>query len=98
MNVWLVFAAITVMAALFVVIPVWLAARRYFRSAKLVRCPVVGAGASVLIGRAGLAEALGRRSLRRIVACSFWPRRSCCVQGCRLLADDEISEYRRPAV
>jgi hypothetical protein len=98
MNVWLVFAAIAVLAVLYVVIPVWLAARGYFRSAKLVSCPVVGAGASVVIGRAGLAEALGRRSLRRILACSFWPRRNCCAQGCRLLADDEIMEYRRPAV
>ena len=98
MNVWLVFAAIAVMAVLFVVIPVWLAARGYFRTAKLVSCPMVGAGASVVIGRAGLAEALGRRSLRRILACSFWPRRNCCAQECRLLADDEIMEYRRPAV
>jgi hypothetical protein len=98
MNAWLVFAAITVMAVLYVVVPVWLAARGYFRSAKLVSCPVVGAGASVVIGRAGLAEALGRRSLRRIVTCSFWPRRNCCAQGCRLLADDELMEYRRPAV
>ena len=98
MNVWLVLGAVTVMAVLFVAIPVWLAARGYFRGAKLVSCPVVGAGASVLIGRAGLAEALGRRSLRRILACSFWPRRSGCAQGCRLLADDEISEYHRPAV
>jgi hypothetical protein len=97
MNVWLVFAAIAVMAVL-VVIPVWLAARGYFRTAKLVSCPMVGAGASVVIGRAGLAEALGRRSLRRILACSFWPRRNCCAQECRLLADDEIMEYRRPAV
>jgi ABC-type sugar transport system permease subunit len=97
MNVWLVLPAVTVMAVL-VVIPVWLAARGYFRSAKLVNCPVVGARADVVIGRAGLAEALGRRSLRRISACSFWPRRNCCAQGCRLLADEEIMEYRRPAV
>ena len=98
MNVWLVLAAITVMAVLYVMIPVWLSARGYFGSAKLVSCPVVGAGASVVIGRAGLAEALGRRSIRRVSDCSFWPRRSCCAQRCRLLPDEEIMDYRRPAV
>ena len=98
MNVWLVLAAITLMAILYVVVPAWLSASRYFRGAKLVCCPVVGAGASVVVGRAGLAEALGRRSLRRISACSFWPRRDCCAQRCRLLPDEEIMEYRRPAV
>jgi hypothetical protein len=98
MNVWLVLAAITLIAILYVVIPAWLSARGYFRTAKLVSCPVVGAGASVVIGRAGLAEALGRRSLRRISDCSFWPRRNCCAQRCRLLPDEEIMEYRRPAV
>jgi hypothetical protein len=97
MNVWLVLAAIMVMV-LYVVIPVWLAARGYFRSAKLVSCPVIGAGASVVVSRAGLAEVLGRRSLRRISDCSFWPRRNCCEQRCRLLPDTEIMEYRRPSV
>ena len=95
MNVWLVLVAIAVMGVVYIVIPVWVAARGYFRSAKLVRCPVVGLGAGVVIGRAGLAEALGRRSLRRILDCTFWPRRRSCAQRCRLLQDDEIIEYRR---
>ena len=98
MNVYFVLAVITLLAVLYVVIPVWLTARAYFHRARLVRCPVVGAGASVVVTRAGLAEASGRRSLRRITACSFWPRRNGCAQGCRLVPDEEMTEYRRPAV
>ena len=98
MNVWLVLVAIAVAAVIYIMIPVWLAARGYFRSHKLVRCPVVGLNAGVVVGRAGLAEALGRRSLRRISDCTFWPRRKNCEQHCRLLDDEEIREYRRSGV
>jgi hypothetical protein len=94
MNAWLVLAAVTLLTVTYIIIPVWLATRRHFRSHKLVRCPVVGLGAGVIIGRAGLAEALGCRSLRQISACTFWPQRKNCAQRCRLLADEEILEYR----
>jgi len=95
MKVWLVLVAIAIMAVVYIMIPVWLATRGFFRSHKLVRCPVVSLGAGVVIGRAGLAEALGRRSLRRISDCTFWPHRKSCAQRCRLLPDEEIWEYRR---
>ena len=98
MNAWLVLATVALVAVVYVITPVWLAARAHFRSHKLVRCPVVGLGAGVIIGRAGLAEALGRRSLRRIMDCTFWPRRKGCAQGCRLMSDEEIQEYRRSSV
>jgi hypothetical protein len=95
MKLWLVLIAIAAMTLVYIMIPVALAARGYFRRHKLVRCPIVGLGAGVVVSRAGIAEALGRRSLRRISDCTFWPRRKGCAQRCRLLADDEILEYRR---
>lgn len=98
MNAWLVVAAIALLALLFVVIPVAVAAHRAFRRQKLVRCPVVGLGAGVLIARAGLAEALGVRSLRRVVECTYWPRRRNCAQACRNLPDEEFQEFRQPRV
>jgi len=97
MNAWLVLAAVALMAMVYIVFPVWLAARGYFRSRKFVRCPVVGLNAGVIIGRAGLAEALGRRSLRRISDCTFWPWRKGCAQRCRLMADEEFGTTEGPA-
>lgn len=49
MNVWAVIAMIAVVALLYVVIPVVLATRRHFSTYKLVRCPVLGVGAGVLM-------------------------------------------------
>ena len=98
MNAWLILTEIAALALLFVVIPVALAARGYFRRYKLVRCPVVGLGAGVVVVRAGLAEALGCRSLRRISDCTHWPRHGGCAQRCRNMPDEEIREFRQPAV
>jgi|SoiMethySBSTD1v2_1073268.scaffolds.fasta_scaffold396569_2 hypothetical protein len=98
MNAWLVLAMIAALALVYVSIPVALAACRYFRRHKLVRCPVIGLGAGVVVSRAGVAEALGCRSLRRISDCTYWPRHQGCAQCCRNLPDEEIHEFRRPAV
>jgi hypothetical protein len=98
MNAWLVITVIAALALFFVAIPVALVARGYFRRYKLVRCPVVGLGAGVLVARAGLAEALGCRSLRRISDCTYWPRRKNCAQGCRNVPDEEMREFRQPSV
>src|SRR5215470_7151546 len=95
MKLWLVFVAMAVMTLVYIMIPTALAARGYFRRYKLVRCPVVGLGAGILVDRAGIAEASGCRSLRRISDCTFWPRRNGCAQRCRLLGDEEILDYRR---
>lgn len=97
MNVWLVLIAIGVIAVVYIIFPVGLAARGYFRSRKFVRCPVVGLDAGVIIGRAGLAEALGRRSLRRVSDCTFWPWRKGCAQRCRLRSDEEFGTTEGPA-
>jgi hypothetical protein len=95
MKLWLVLVAIAAIGVIYIMIPVGLAARGYFRRYKLVRCPVVGLGAGIVVSRAGIAEALGCRSLRRVSDCTFWPRRRNCSQRCRLLADEEIIEYRQ---
>ena len=96
MNMWAVISMIAVVALLYVVTPVVFAARRHFRTHKLVRCPVLGVGAGVLISRAGLAEALGRPALRRVSDCTYWPRHGACAQGCRLAPDEELRDYRQP--
>jgi hypothetical protein len=94
MEPWLVLIAIAVITLVYIMIPVGLAARGYFRRHKLVRCPVVGLGAGIVVSRAGIAEAVGRRSVRRISDCTFWPHRKGCAQRCRLLADEEIVHHR----
>jgi hypothetical protein len=98
MNGWLILGAVAFVAVVYIIVPVGFAARGHFRSHKLVRCPVVGVDAGVIIGRAGVAEALGRRSLRRISDCTFWGRRKGCAQRCRLLSDEEIRQFRRSDV
>jgi hypothetical protein len=73
MNAWAVLATIAVVSLLYVVIPVGLATRRHFRTHKLVRCPVLGIGAGVLMRRTGLAEVVGWPAIRRVVDCTYWP-------------------------
>src|SRR4029453_15348667 len=98
MNAWLVLAIIAFLALIYVAIPVGLAARGYFRRHRLVRCPVIGLGAGVPVGRPGGAGARGRRAPPRISGCTDWPRHRRCAQRCRNLPDDEIREFRRPTV
>jgi hypothetical protein len=50
-------------------------------------------GPGFLMTRAGIAEALGYRSLRRVVDRTFWPHRKTCVQPCRQLPDEEIRDF-----
>ena len=96
MDMWTVITMIAIVALLVVVIPVGLAARRHFRTYKLVRCPVVGLGACILIRRAGLAELLGLPALRRVCECTYWPRHSACTQVCRLAPDEDFRDARLP--
>jgi hypothetical protein len=96
-SIWLTLGAITALAVLYVMIPVGIAGRGPFRRHKLVRCPIVGLGAGVLITRAGMAEALGCRSVRRVVDCTFWPQRKHCAQRCRQLPAEDIRDFPGPA-
>ena len=91
MNPWLVLPAIVVLAVLYVMGPVGLAMASYYRRPKLLRCPLTKADAAVVVGRSGLAEVLGARSLRRIESCSLWPQRG-CVQACRRLGPESMRE------
>jgi hypothetical protein len=92
MNGTLVLASLVLLAVCYVLVPVGLAARHHFRRHKLVRCPQLGLSAGVLIRRAGLAEALGCRSLRRVAECTFWPRHQHCGQGCLTAPDEQIRD------
>jgi hypothetical protein len=98
MNAWAIILMIAVVAILYVLLPVGLAARRHFRTYKLVRCPVLGLGAGVLVNRAGLAEALGWPALRRVSDCTYWPRHGACAQRCRLAPAEEFRDYQKPLV
>ena len=66
MNVSAVITMFAVVAVLYVVIPVVIATRRHFRTYKLVRCPVLGVGAGVLISRA--ADSLRMRRFATIAS------------------------------
>jgi hypothetical protein len=46
---------------------------------------VTSTGATIGLGRAGIAEVFGRRALRRITSCSLWPAHGGCHQKCRLV-------------
>lgn len=98
MNSALVLASLLLLAVCYVMVPVGLAARQHFRRHKLVRCPQLGLSAGVLIRRAGLAEALGCRSLRRVTECTFWPRHQACGQRCLDAPDEQIRDFRMPAL
>jgi hypothetical protein len=91
MNPWPVLLAMVVLAVLYVMVPVGLAMASSYRRPKLLRCPLTKADAAVVVGRSGLAEALGARSLRRIASCSLWPQRG-CVQACRRLDEESMRE------
>lgn len=97
MNVWLVLAAIAFLTVFYVMIPVGLGARAYFRRLTLAACPVAGLTASVRIQRAGVAEALGCRSLRRVSDCSLWPQHQGCGQACLHGLEERPREARLPA-
>lgn len=92
MDLWLVVAGIVVIALVFVALPVGLAMSARYRRWKIVGCPATYRPAAILVGRAGLAEALGLRALREVRDCSLWPWRSGCDRRCLRLADDEAHD------
>jgi hypothetical protein len=94
MNVWLTLFALAFLAVIYVLVPVGAAMSAHYRRPKLVRCPLTGRKTALRVERAGVAEALGRRSLRRVSYCSLWPERRHCPQSCLELPEEEIREFR----
>jgi len=92
MNSWIAILGIVIIAIVYVAVPVGLSMYHRYRRWKIVTCPAVYRPAAILIGRAGLAEALGIRSLRRIRGCSRWPERYGCDRRCLAASDDEIHD------
>ena len=92
MNPWVIVAGVLVIALVLVALPVGLAMSARYRRWKIVACPATYRPAAILVGRAGLAEALGIRALRGVRGCSLWPRRSHCDRRCLDLADDEVHD------
>jgi hypothetical protein len=99
MNPWLVLLALTVLAALFVVVPVAAVSLSYWRRPRQVRCPRAGLEARIFVdaGRATLGEVLGRPDLT-VSRCSLWqmlPRLRFCRQDCLVQTEPVPSEERR---
>jgi hypothetical protein len=92
MNSWIAIVGVVVIAVVYVAVPVGLTMYRRHRGWKIVSCPAVYRPTAILVGRAGLAEALGIRSLRRIRGCSLWPERYGCDRRCLGASDDEIHD------
>lgn len=92
MNPWLILVGLVLIAVVFVALSVGLSTSARYRRWKIVGCPTTYRPAAVLVGRAGLAAALGIRGLRRVRACSLWPERCGCDRGCLDLPEDEIHD------
>jgi hypothetical protein len=92
MNPWVILAGIIALAVVFVALPVGLSTSSRYRRWKVVGCPRTYRRAVILVGRAGLAEALGIRALRRVRDCSLWPARSGCDRRCLSLPEDEVHD------
>jgi hypothetical protein len=90
MNPWTI-AVVVLLAAVYAA-AAGLAMWSRHRTPKMVRCPVDGKEATVMVARAGLAEALGCRSLRQVRRCSRWPGRQGCGQGCLAAGEEEMAE------
>lgn len=91
----LILPLIAVIAVVYVLLPVGLAMRARYRRPKLVRCPLLPCEATIAVRGAALAEALGVRSLRRVRACSLWPRHRGCAEACLALPEVAIRDVHR---
>ena len=93
MLIGLTLTAIVVLALGFVALPVGLAMWSAYHAPVPLQCPYARCDVTVRIGRAGLAEALGIRSLRRIDECAIRQDRWFCRDAC-LATLPEVSASR----
>lgn len=68
----------------FAVIYATLALRSYRRAKEIrvVHCPATGSAEAIRLHATGEALSLGLRAKPRVMACSLWPDRKGCAQGC----------------
>ncbi len=88
----LVLPALAVVAFVYLLLPVGLAMRARYRGRKVLRCPRLPRYGVIRVARAGLAEALGIRSLRTVRQCSLWPSQNGCAQGCLAAPEEAIRD------
>jgi nucleotide-binding universal stress UspA family protein len=98
MNPWTILIGITVIAALFVVLPIAVTTVTHYRRAWRVRCPAEGAEAQLAIDapRATIGEVLGR-PWREVARCSLWPTVRLCRQECLTLGESAMRPIQRGA-
>jgi hypothetical protein len=92
MNPWLILVGLVVIAVVFVLVPVGLPMSARYRRWKILTCPTTYRPAAILVGWAGLAEAFGVRSLRRVRGCSLWPERYGCDRRCLKTAEEDVHD------
>lgn len=80
---YLVIAAITGLAALYVAFPVIVNTFMTYRKSRRVICPLDSKPATISINAraAALASVVGKVNVR-VCVCSSWPERAGCTQGC----------------
>ena len=82
-NVGIVLAGIVAIGVLYVLLPVVTDAFLRFRAARRLRCPEAGMSAEVRVDAARTAVgAAFHDPAPRVVACSLWPERAGCEEGC----------------
>jgi hypothetical protein len=79
----LTIAAVTALAIVYVLLPVFTYAFQIYRQKKVLKCPEAAVLAEVDIDapRAALSRVFGKHLLR-VKNCSLWPKRKGCGQGC----------------
>jgi hypothetical protein len=92
MNLWIALVLVVLLAVVYVAVPVGRAMASRYRHPALVRCPRHRHDVTIEVGRAGLAEALGMRALRRVARCPL--RDGACREECLRLPEEALREVR----
>ncbi|MBI1734721.1 MAG: hypothetical protein HYR51_06050 [Candidatus Rokubacteria bacterium] len=92
MDLSIVLPTLAAIAIVFVLAPVAGAVYSYYRRPKVVGCPEAAREAVVRVNalRAAVDALTGRPALV-VTACSLWPRRQNCAQGCTSAAMRDVA-------